>query len=297
MEAALAALRDAAPDPAAGLFGPASLLWRVDREAAVFLGAGRALLLQLAHPWVAAGVAEHSTTLADPVGRFHRTFGTTYALVFGDAAQALAAARALHRRHGAVRGTLPGGAAYRANDTAALRWVWATLTDTALLAHDLLLPALPPAGRDAYYADSLRFAALFGLPPALLPADWGAFQREMVAVQATLSVTPAGRHVAHRVLSGAGRPWLRAPRWYRAVTASLLPPHLREGFGLDWDPAAERRAARVLTRLRRLYPLLPARLRQVGPAQEAMARLRGRQPDALTRALNRAWIGRPRLGA
>ena len=62
-------LRSAAGDPSAGFFGPTSLTWRVGREAALFLGAGRALLLQLAHPWVATSIAEHSRTLVDRVGR------------------------------------------------------------------------------------------------------------------------------------------------------------------------------------------------------------------------------------
>lgn len=49
-------------DPNVGLFGPSSKLWEVNREAIVFLGAGRASLLQLAHPWVAYGVEHHSLT-------------------------------------------------------------------------------------------------------------------------------------------------------------------------------------------------------------------------------------------
>jgi uncharacterized protein (DUF2236 family) len=69
LEEQLATIRPLAPGGAEGLFGPASVTWRVDREAAIFLGAGRALLLQLAHPWVAAAIAEHSRTFTDPIGR------------------------------------------------------------------------------------------------------------------------------------------------------------------------------------------------------------------------------------
>jgi uncharacterized protein (DUF2236 family) len=69
-------LRNTAGDPLAGFFGPTSLTWRVDREAALFLGAGRALFLQLAHPWIANAIAEHSRTPVDRVDRFHRTFST-----------------------------------------------------------------------------------------------------------------------------------------------------------------------------------------------------------------------------
>ena len=74
LEAALDQVRADAAGPVPGVFGPASVTWQIDREAVIFLGAGRALLLQLAHPWVAAAIAEHSRTLADPIGRFHRTF-------------------------------------------------------------------------------------------------------------------------------------------------------------------------------------------------------------------------------
>jgi mpaB/rubber oxygenase-like protein len=83
LEGGLAVVRAAAAGRAGGVFGPGSLVWRVDREAAVFLAAGRAVLLQLAHPWVAAAIAEHSRSLADPVGRFHRTFAFVFTMVFG----------------------------------------------------------------------------------------------------------------------------------------------------------------------------------------------------------------------
>ena len=100
-------VRDAAgADSASGFFGPGSMVWRIDREAAVFLAAGRALLLQLAHPWVAAAIAEHSQSLRDPIGRFHRTFGVVFTMVFGTTEDALAAARGLYRRHTAIRGVL-----------------------------------------------------------------------------------------------------------------------------------------------------------------------------------------------
>src|SRR4029077_5461460 len=89
-----------------GLFGTESLTWRIDREAINFLGAGRALLLQLAHPWVAAAIAKHSRTFADPIARFPRTFGTVFTMVFGSLDQSLAAARQLHRRHAGITGHL-----------------------------------------------------------------------------------------------------------------------------------------------------------------------------------------------
>src|SRR6266436_9567037 len=106
LERELVMVRSAAAGELAGIFGPQSISWRLDREAVVFLGAGRALLLQLAHPWVAAAIAQHSRSLTDPIGRFHRTFSIVFTMVFGTTGQALAAARHLHRRHTAISGTL-----------------------------------------------------------------------------------------------------------------------------------------------------------------------------------------------
>src|SRR5215469_2281204 len=102
LERELAVVRATAAESPTGAFGPDSMMWRIDKEAAIFLGAGRALLLQLAHPWIAAAIAEHSQTLADPIGRFHRTFNVMFTIVFGTSEQALAAARRLHQRHAGI---------------------------------------------------------------------------------------------------------------------------------------------------------------------------------------------------
>lgn len=303
----LAAVAATTADPAAGVFGPGSASWRVNREAAVFLGAGRALLLQLAHPWVAAAIGEHSTALTDPVRRFHGTFGTVYAMVFGPLDQALGVARGLHGRHAAARGRLPSaagpfpaGSPYAANDRAALAWVQATLTDSAVLAHDLVLPPLTPVERERCWREARRFAGLFGIRAGDLPPDWTAFAAYNRAMHASpvLTVSPQARAIGLGLLTGGGgggRRWLRAPAWYAAVTAALLPEQVREGYGLPYGPAERLSVFRALRRLRALYPRLPGALRFVPPYHEALARLAGRRPAASVRLLNRAWIGRPLL--
>jgi uncharacterized protein (DUF2236 family) len=304
LELALGSVRARAAGPVAGVFGPASLTWRIDREAVIFLGAGRALLLQLAHPWVAAAIAKHSKTLADPIGRFHRTFDIVFAMVFGSLDRALLSARQLHRRHTMIVGEMPdavgpfaAGSAYCANDIAALRWVHATLVDTALMAHDLVLPPLSPGERERYWQESKLFGALFGLTGDDLAADWPAFAAyvEAMTQSETLTVSAAAREIAVQIFSGA-RPWLRPPRWYRALSASMLPERLRAGFALALEARDAGTADHALAWIRRIYPKLPDRLRYVGPYQEAQARLRGEpHPDWMIRCLNRAWIGRPQM--
>ena len=305
LERELTAVRGAAVDPLSGVFGPRSITWQVDREAAIFLGAGRALLLQLAHPWVAAAIEQHSDTFANPIGRFHRTFSTVFTMVFGSLDQSLDAARRLHRRHAAISGTLPSeagpfpaGSCYCANEVSALCWVHATLWDTALMTYALVLGALGGDQRERYYAESRRFAALFGIPGQRLPPDWAASSAYIAAMteSSTLTVADAARAMAHRLLAGADT-WLPVPSGYKALTAALLPPRLRDAFALPYGQAERNAAQQFIAWTRRIYPFLPSRLRYVGPYQEAEQRLAGRpQPDFIARACNRFWMGQPVLG-
>jgi uncharacterized protein (DUF2236 family) len=284
-----------------GIFGPRSMTWRIDREVAIFLGAGRALLLQLAHPWIAIAIEQHSDASADPISRFHRTFSGVLTLVFGRLEQSLETARRLHRRHAAITGTMreaagpfPAGSFYCANSLPALRWVHATLTETALMAHRLVLPALTREERDLYYAESRVVAALFGIPQSTLPENSQSLSSyiEAMVQSDVLTVTDSARAMAHRLLAGtdAGLP---IPASYRALTTKLLPPRLRQTFALDYGPAERRSAQNLLAWVRRLYPLLPERLRYVGPYLEAERRLAGSpQLDFATRLANHFWIGR-----
>jgi len=301
LEHQIALVLATAVDPAKGLLGPNSVTWRVNREAVLFLAAGRALLLQLAHPWIAQAIADHSQTMSDPIGRFYRTFSIMFSIIFGTVDQALAAARKLHERHAQMSGTMgesagpfAKGSSYLANELHALRWVSATLTETSLVAYELVLPTLSEGERQAYYSESKSIAALFGIPTALLPHDWKtfmAYNHEMWQSD-VLTVTPSARAIADRVLWQGGR-WPRIPKWYRAVTALLLPQPVREGFRLRYGPAEQKRAEDALKWIRRVHGVLPESIRFVGPYHEAEERLLGRpRPRLRTQMLNRFWIGR-----
>ena len=303
LEQTLGKLQALPGDPAHGFFGPGSVTWQVNRECGMFLGAGRAALLQLAHPWVAASLVHHSNLLHDAIGRFHSTFRVVYTMLFGSRAQAVAASRQLHRRHTGILGELPHTVGshpahehYEANEVGALRWVYATLVDSALLAYATVLPPLSAAAREEYYAESKRFAMLCGLPPDTLPECWADFESYMAGMLASseLAFDEAAVALAQSVLSGVGT-WVKPPRWYRALTAAWLPPRLRAGFGLAYGQPEQRRVARARRLLPMLYPWLPGAVRFVGPYAEAQARLRGRPPGTLTRRNNHFWMGRTQL--
>jgi hypothetical protein len=153
-------VRAAAAGDAQGVFGPRSVTWQIDRESAIFFGAGRALLLQLAHPSVAAAIEQHSNAFADPVGRFHRTFSTVFAMVFGTLDQSMSAARRLHRRH-ASNGpsaldcwTVHGWLHLPRQCDSRFTLGYATLIETALVAYELILPAVTLQQREQYYRES-----------------------------------------------------------------------------------------------------------------------------------------------
>jgi len=296
-------IREQVSDPRAGIFGPSSVSWKVNRESALFLGAGRAALLQLAHPWVAAALDQHSNLRNDPLARFHNTFRVVFTMIFGALEQALAASRYLHQLHTRIQGEIPEGVAayargshYQANEIGALIWVYATLIESAIVAYECVCSPLSSEEREAYYAESKTMAALFGIPASELPADWSAFEaysREM-SESNRLGVNGLSREMAHRVLHGRGS-WVPVPGWYRALTASWLPERLREEFALLFGEEEQEAAAEARLWLPRFYRRSPAPLRFVGPYQEAVARLNGHGVSALTRASNRFWMGQPRM--
>lgn len=296
-------VRERAANPQEGIFRPSSVSWKINRESALFLGAGRAALLQLAHPWVAAALDRHSTLRADPVARFHNTFRVVFTMIFGTLDQALSASRHLYNLHTRIQGQLPQavaaypcGSHYQANEVGALLWVFSTLIESAVLAHDCVLPPLTCDERETYYAESKILAALFGIPFAALPAGWSAFEeynRNMLASD-LLGVNALAREMAHRILHGHGT-WAPVPAWYRAFTAASLPARFRAEFSLPYGEREARLAASAQVWLPRIYRHLPDAARLVGPYREATARLAHRPIVASIHLSNRFWMGQPRM--
>jgi uncharacterized protein (DUF2236 family) len=296
-------VRRDASNPSEGIYGPASISWKVNRESAVFLGAERAAILQLAHPWVTAALDQHSNLRADPLARFHNTFRVVFTMIFGTLDQALAASRHLYQLHTRIEGALPArvagyveGSRYEANEVNALLWVYATLVESALLAYDCVLPPLSAHEREVYYKQSWTLAALFGIPASALPRDWAGFQTYVEGMLSSdkLGVNALSREMAHRVLHGRGS-WVPVPHWYRVLTTAWLPERLRDEFSLPFGKREQDAIERASRWVPVVYRRLPARVRFVGPYQEAQSRLAGREADWMTRLSNRFWIGQSRM--
>ena len=175
-----------------GLFGPDSVTWLVLRETVLLFGGPRALLLQLAHPSVDAGIEQHSAIASDPLGRSVRTFRATYTLCFGDLASALGVVRAVHRRHTAVVGSTSTGTPYRALDPSLLRWVHATLFDTAVRMFETFVRPLSAAERARFQEESNLVEVAFGVAPDEVTSTSEAFDAYVTSVLEgdALRVTP-----------------------------------------------------------------------------------------------------------
>ena len=242
-----------------GLFEEDSITRRVNRENILLLGGGRALLMQIAHPKIAAGVDEHSDFRAHPIRRLRRTIRMTMAIVFGDRETALAAARRVNQVHAKVQGR-----EYRALEPDLLLWVYATLADTALVTYETFVQRLLPHERDAFHKEFKLLGELLGIPRERFPntvRDFDAYLESMVS-SGPVRVDARARELAAEIMrprvSLLPRP-VMVP--LNVVTTGLLTPALRAQYGLPWGRGQQRAYRLAVAVLPRVIALTPPVLR------------------------------------
>ena len=230
------------PRPGA-LLGRGTVSARLLTHPALLLGGPRAILMQVAHPKVAAGVADHSQFSADPFGRLVRTLRTMDRIAFGSPDRSSRALAGLEARHRRITGTTAEGEEYSALDPALTLWVHATLVDTALTVDHRYLGLLGRADRARFYEESLLLAAAFRIPEHLVPPDLASFRAYIDDMAAAAEVGPDARSIARHVLrpplsgpAGGALGLLTAPL-LEAVTADLLPGPVRRAYGLRRAPS------------------------------------------------------------
>lgn len=256
----------------AGLFAPDSTARRIDREAFILLGGSAALLMQIAHPLVAAGVDQHSTFRTAPSQRLLRTINTALSVVFGDRAEATRAIARINGAHRVVTGVAADGTHYTARDPALLLWVQCTLVMTSLRFYELVMGRQPDRERQRYWEDGKLIAGKLGIPSHLMPSsieDLERYEKRMLESVALPDST--SRALAQVVLRPYG--WVPGPLWWPidALTAGLLPRPLRESFGLGFGVAERFMFRAVIVALRILVPVAPRFVRVVPHAKRAEA--------------------------
>ena len=260
------------------VLGPESLVWQRFDDIRMYFGAGYALLLQVAHPTVGAGVRDHSTFEQDPWGRLLRTVDYLMLITYGGR-EAAAVGRRLRDVHKSIKGTNPDGSSYHALEPEAYAWVHATLFEAAIRAHKRFIGPLTEAQIERLYDEYMPLGRLLGVRERDLPDDWPAFcdyfetvvndrlVRHETVDRVVRSLTTPGP--PPQLPAAAERVWglLRIPpaQALKVSSFGLLPPVLRERFGLEWGPVlhAELRAMGAASRV--LSPVLPKRLRNMGP--------------------------------
>ncbi|MDX6666904.1 MAG: hypothetical protein QOK04_284 [Solirubrobacteraceae bacterium] len=267
-----------------------SIVWRYAGDARLLATAGYALLLQVAHPTVGAGVTEHSDFKADPWGRLFRTLDYTYAMVYGGprlAGEIGARVREMHKR---IKGTKPDGERYHALEPEAYAWVHATLCEAIITGHRHFGLRMRPDEIERFWADWRRSGRVVGVRERDLPDDWTGFRsyfnymverrledneavQDVIATLArpTRPPVPILNDAAWRVAS------LPMTRIFSLATVGLLPSLLRQRFGARWTRAQELELRALGAAARATTPLLPRSLRNTGPPylrrrREALAR-------------------------
>jgi uncharacterized protein (DUF2236 family) len=299
LEAGLARASREVDDPRAGITGPGSLSWEINREVIQMWGGGRAILMQLAHPFVAHAVEQHSTTKTDWRGRFQRTFASVFAMAFGDLDHAFRAARRVHAVHSRVHGEIDEdvgkwrrGDRYHANDVDALFWVHATLVDTSIAVREALFGALDAYRAERFYQEQKRFAYLFGIPDPAIPPDYPAFRAYMAAMlsSGTIAVGRPAREIGRFVLAAPAAALGPVMDWYQVMTAGLLPPSLRREFGFRFGRFERALYRASIAAMRPTMRALPRQLRYFPGYLEAEARLGLRRAHLVGRLADRVAI-------
>lgn len=228
------------------------------REACILAAAGRAILLQVAHPKVARGVAEHSRFTEDPLKRLQGTMYYVYGTAFGTPEEAAWIAGAVNDVHKRVTG--PG---YSADDPELQLWVAATLFDSGLQIYEATLGPMTGVMQEELRQGYARFATQLGCPEELWPSSVAEFRAYWQQQVDTLEVTEDAKRICRDMMYSGSLPWYLRTLLplNRLITAGLLPERMREEYGFAWNPRRERMFRRVVRGLRLVYPRVPRRMR------------------------------------
>jgi uncharacterized protein (DUF2236 family) len=243
---------------------------RINAERLVLLGWSRAILLQMAHPLIAAGVVDHShfrSGAREAALRLRGTIRSMLALAFGDPAayaKSIAGIRAIHTRvHGKLRqptGVFPAGARYSAEDPALVLWVHATFVESALLVYERLIGPVSEADRDRYCDEGAGIAIALGARAHEVPRDWRSLERYLAAEYGSgrIAVGDDARVIADAVMFPPMSLVTGLPAWInRVITVGLLPQALRDQYRYRWDDRRARQFDRTLRSLRAMRSVLP----------------------------------------
>jgi len=221
-----------------GLFGPRSIVWRVNRDRCFPLAGMRSLMIQALHPLAMAGVDQHSTWRRDPFGRLAATSSYLLTTTYGDTAAALAAAAWVRKIHVHVRGVDPEtGLAYSAEDPALLLWVHAGMVDSVIDVVQRYGRVLDALDADRYVSEMVRFAEIVGVPATRVPTTVASLRAYLESVELR-QATPAAKDAISVVLEPPDLDAEMRDLWHDLgqVAVGTLPAWARDMYGFAAPP-------------------------------------------------------------
>ena len=237
-------------NPSDFYFSPEGKVYHLHKERLIILfGGQRALLLQVAHPLVAQGVLDHSSIRTKAFERLNRTLSMMQSFTFGTNEEVAKITERINHAHSFVNGTLPksvgshsAGASYNAFDPELLMWVWATLTETAVLVYETFLAPLTEIDKESYYQECKRLLLPLGGDIAYLQATFADLRLYLKSKYESGGIA-VGEEVKREIM-----PYLLLQKPKRLklpllplslplvkVTIGLLPEELRAQYGLPWS--------------------------------------------------------------
>lgn len=249
------------------LFSPTSTSWKINRELASGLAGPRAVLMQISHPLIAAGVFEHSRYREHRFARLYRTSMAAAAITFGSRELALRTIDTINKRHETIHGALraqsgiyPAGTRYDANDPQLKLWVLNTLTESTLLIYDRFVAPLSMREREEYYDESIAVARLFDIPDSMIPPTYADFTRYMstMLTNGVISASDTAQRISRELFD----PTFEGRLLFvgSAIGIGLLPESLRTGLGFNWTGRHERWLQNVASVSRAVRGWMPATL-------------------------------------
>jgi len=217
-----------------GMFGPGAVAWRVHGDVtSMMVGGVAGLLLQMLHPAVLAGVWDHSKFRTDMQGRLRRTARFIALTTYGSREEAEAIIARVRGIHDHVRGVLPDGTPYEANDPSLLAWVHVTETTRFLNAWlRYAEPGMSTADQDRYFAEMAQVGAALGADP--IPRSRAAARDLLQAMRPQLKCDARTREVARLILTRRAANPMAEPVQALTLQAGvdLLPEWARRLHGL-----------------------------------------------------------------
>jgi uncharacterized protein (DUF2236 family) len=263
--------------------GPDSLSWEINGDlASVSAAAMAAIIMEVLHPSVMAGVSTQSSFRTQPLRRAQNTLGYVLRTTFGSTAAATQVIERVKKVHSRVNGVRPDGVAYRALDPELIAWVHTCIPWAIMEAYSKYRRPLTDAEKDRYLSEQAPIGRMGG-------ADW---VPESVAelhdcvehMRPQMAFNEQTREFLNFLAGDAGEFFQASPRdQFRARlgiagSMTLMPKWARHLTGTYQPEAVQRLVLEPRTRfevgvLRWAYPTLVCK-------EMAIARARGEAVDA-----------------